>query len=448
MSQCASKALVIACAIASLVLMGCMTHPAAHAFRQDYRCKSKIQVADQGRSLFRATGCGQSATYECRYQRCWSALPEPASSRRMSASTSAPAAQPVAKKKHADGYEVFTTELYPQSNGFEVVAGAAPARAKDYILLKFHIASQKFANGEPDPCDVRLLVDLERVALEEPVRKDTQYQRVWELKLPVETGVALVRSKHAVWRVCGGTWEMKDDARERLAGLLAKHRQAVAWDEAPRAIGKVAKAPEGGWPAWSKALDAVPPASKATTFDGVQLYEQLKGSVYAVHVDAGQAKALGSAVAISKTTLLTNCHVVEGAKTVTVGSAGSELRAKIAKADPKTDRCLLEVIGGEVKPIAGVRSQKDLKVGERAFTIGSPAGFESTLGEGLVSGLREEEGLHYVQTSAPISPGSSGGGLFDQYGNLIGITTLVYVGAERLNQSLNFAIAADEFFND
>ena len=122
--------------------------------------------------------------------------------------------------------------------------------------------------------------------------------------------------------------------------------------------------------------------------------------------------------------------------------------ATIAKEDPKTDSCLLEVIGGEVNPIAGVRSQKDLKVGERAFTIGSPAGFESTLGEGLVSGLREEEGLHYVQTSAPISPGSSGGGLFDQYGNLIGITTLVYVGAERLNQSLNFAIAADEFFND
>ena len=98
--------------------------------------------------------------------------------------------------------------------------------------------------------------------------------------------------------------------------------------------------------------------------------------------------------------------------------------------------------------LAGVRAYKDLKVGERAFTIGSPAGFESTLGEGLVSGLREEEGLHYVQTSAPISPGSSGGGLFDQHGNLIGITTLIYVGEQRINQSLNFAIAGDEFFND
>jgi hypothetical protein len=50
-----------------------------------------------------------------------------------------------------------------------------------------------------------------------------------------------------------------------------------------------------------------------------------------------------------------------------------------------------------------------------------------------------------VQTTAPISPGSSGGGLFDARGNLIGVTTLVLVGREHLNQSLNFAIPADRF---
>jgi S1-C subfamily serine protease len=52
----------------------------------------------------------------------------------------------------------------------------------------------------------------------------------------------------------------------------------------------------------------------------------------------------------------------------------------------------------------------------------------------------------YIQTTAPISPGSSGGGLLDARGNLIGITTAVLVGKKQINQSLNFAIAADSFW--
>jgi serine protease Do len=59
---------------------------------------------------------------------------------------------------------------------------------------------------------------------------------------------------------------------------------------------------------------------------------------------------------------------------------------------------------------------------------------------------RSDEGVRYVQTSAPISPGSSGGGSFDSQGNLVRITTLALAGEQRLNQSLNFAIAADLFW--
>jgi S1-C subfamily serine protease len=82
-------------------------------------------------------------------------------------------------------------------------------------------------------------------------------------------------------------------------------------------------------------------------------------------------------------------------------------------------------------------------VGERAYSVGTPSGLEQTLGEGLISGLREDKGIKLVQTSAPISPGSSGGGLFDASGNLIGITTFML----RETQSLNFAIAAQEFWH-
>jgi S1-C subfamily serine protease len=96
--------------------------------------------------------------------------------------------------------------------------------------------------------------------------------------------------------------------------------------------------------------------------------------------------------------------------------------------------------------VPGVRSYTDLKVGEPLFALGSPRGLELSLSEGILSGLREEEGQKYVQTTAPISPGSSGGGLFDGRGNLVGITTLVLAGKERLNQALNFALPADSLF--
>jgi len=67
---------------------------------------------------------------------------------------------------------------------------------------------------------------------------------------------------------------------------------------------------------------------------------------------------------------------------------------------------------------------------------------EHTLGDGLISGLRSTKLGRYVQTSTPISPGSSGGGLFDEAGNLLGITTFML----KESQALNFAIAAEDFW--
>jgi S1-C subfamily serine protease len=93
-------------------------------------------------------------------------------------------------------------------------------------------------------------------------------------------------------------------------------------------------------------------------------------------------------------------------------------------------------------PVANVRRVADLAVGERVYTIGNPSGLAKTLGEGLISGLRQTDGIHYVQTSAPISPGSSGGALVDSRGSLVGITTFLHKEA----QNLNFAIAAEEFW--
>ena len=73
------------------------------------------------------------------------------------------------------------------------------------------------------------------------------------------------------------------------------------------------------------------------------------------------------------------------------------------------------------------------------FAIGSPQGLELTISDGIVSGMRDLPQGRVIQTTAPISPGSSGGPLFDAYGRLVGIMTFQH----RSGQNLNFAVPAD-----
>ncbi|MBV2208115.1 MAG: S1C family serine protease [Thermomonas sp.] len=90
-------------------------------------------------------------------------------------------------------------------------------------------------------------------------------------------------------------------------------------------------------------------------------------------------------------------------------------------------------------PTVRVASSQWLEVGDPVYAIGAPQGLELTLSNGLVSGIREYKGTEYIQTTAPISQGSSGGGLFDAQGRLVGITTMYL----KDGQNLNFAIPAE-----
>ncbi|PWR19568.1 serine protease [Zavarzinia compransoris] len=152
----------------------------------------------------------------------------------------------------------------------------------------------------------------------------------------------------------------------------------------------------------------------------------------------------GSAVAVTAQHLFTNCHVLEGQQYFGIfrNEDMSDLRqVSVKMQDAEGDRCIIRVDKPDLPAFVSIRSHADVVVGERAYTVGAPSGLDLTLGEGLVSAKRRHEGQQYVQTSAPISPGSSGGGLFDARGNLLGITTFML----RDTQALNFAIAAEEF---
>ncbi len=167
-----------------------------------------------------------------------------------------------------------------------------------------------------------------------------------------------------------------------------------------------------------------------------QVFDKVSPAVYVVM--AGER--MGSAVAISEHELLTNCHVVKEVARVTLMRDKAKQPADVISVNEKADRCVLRTEKKLEKWVA-IRAYDDIKVGEPALTVGTPQGLELTVADGLVSSKRTHEGRRLIQTTAPISQGSSGGGLFDAQGHLLGITTFYL----KVGQSLNFAIAAEDF---
>jgi hypothetical protein len=203
------------------------------------------------------------------------------------------------------------------------------------------------------------------------------------------------------------------------------------------------------WPAWVPVTIASNDAQNMTAMEPQEVFAAVEDSIYLLLASAtAQALAagegsLGSAVAIDKHLVLTNCHVVEGAPFMTLVDEATEeeMEVELISADPETDRCILRT-DAWLRPIQAIRPADSLTVGERVYSIGNPSGLSKTFAEGLISGVREDGGVTLVQTSAPISPGSSGGALVDASGALVGITTFLL----RDTQNLNFAISASAFW--
>ncbi|MGB1310505.1 MAG: S1C family serine protease [Leucothrix sp.] len=174
------------------------------------------------------------------------------------------------------------------------------------------------------------------------------------------------------------------------------------------------------------------------------IFSKVNQAVWLLRPSNNSVDSQGSAVAINRHYLLTNCHVMGNSTRGQVlhkGTQAKTLAVTLYAADRRNDRCVLH----SRKPLprfVSVRPYKNMNVGEKVYTIGAPQGFSLTIAEGLLSSKREDGSRRLLQTSAPISQGSSGGGLFDAYGNLLGITTLM----SRRGQNLNFAIPAEEYW--
>lgn len=144
--------------------------------------------------------------------------------------------------------------------------------------------------------------------------------------------------------------------------------------------------------------------------------------------------------------ILTNAHVVRGAKEVTVKLTDRrEFRAKVLGADPKTDVAVLKIEAANL-PVVTLGKTSDLKVGEWVLAIGSPFGFENTVTAGVVSAkgrsLPDDSSVPFIQTDVAINPGNSGGPLFNARGEVVGINSQIYSRSGGY-QGVSFAIPID-----
>lgn len=192
-------------------------------------------------------------------------------------------------------------------------------------------------------------------------------------------------------------------------------------------------------------------AQKVTKRDdfanGAAVFKKVSSSVVVVRGISKSTQMEGSGVAYEHgfnehskpnlTWVVTNAHVVAGSDTIRIEVAGKTYPAELQYADSEIDIALL-IVRDIVLPITKVIGTDVVAVGDRVFAIGSPLGLNNSITDGIVSGLRNFNGVKLIQTSAAISKGNSGGGLFDGNGSLIGITTFKIKDGE----NLNFAIDA------
>ncbi len=184
-------------------------------------------------------------------------------------------------------------------------------------------------------------------------------------------------------------------------------------------------------------LAVAPFAAQALTPS--QVFDKVKDTVVVIKsLNAkGEPLGQGSGVMLPTGKVATNCHVVKDGARFQAGRDNSFVPATLFAADADKDICLLQADKLTGTP-AQLGKAGTLKVGEAVYAVGAPQGLELSLSNGLVSQLRGGT-PPLIQTTAAISQGSSGGGLFDSEARLVGFTTYYY----KDGQSLNFAMPVE-----
>lgn len=145
--------------------------------------------------------------------------------------------------------------------------------------------------------------------------------------------------------------------------------------------------------------------------------------------------------------IVTNHHVVDGAETVTVKLAdGRSFEAKVVGSDPMTDIALLKVETDEALPAVSFGKSADMRAGDEVIAVGNPFGLGGTVTSGIVSATSRD--IHsgpfddFIQTDAAINKGNSGGPLFNNAGEVIGVNTAIF-SPDGGSVGIGFAVPSD-----
>ena len=185
--------------------------------------------------------------------------------------------------------------------------------------------------------------------------------------------------------------------------------------------------------------------SQAIAGDIPDLVEKVEQSIVVLIAEPGSGKkgSIGSGIILNEgEVVVTNSHVVRNARRVTIRfyDGSEETASDYVAADEERDLVVIKLKTPRAVDDLQLKDLSNIRVGQKVIAIGTPKGFSRTVSEGIISGIREfQEGTSVYQTTAPLSGGSSGGGLFDLDGSLIGITSFGY----KEGQNLNFAYPVD-----
>jgi hypothetical protein len=197
------------------------------------------------------------------------------------------------------------------------------------------------------------------------------------------------------------------------------------------------------------AAQLAPPVPAQTTPRPVQsipaIAKSANGAIVTIITAAGDKPlAQGTGFLVSADgVIVTNYHVIkEGNSAIVKFPDGTVLPIDgVLAADKVRDLAVIKIHGKTFRTLT-LGNSDHVQVGEEVVAIGNPLSLESTVSNGIVSGMRtsKEQGGKFLQTTAPISPGSSGGPLFNMLGEVVGVNTMYLEGGE----NLNFAIPIND----
>ena len=187
------------------------------------------------------------------------------------------------------------------------------------------------------------------------------------------------------------------------------------------------------------------PAGDALTSE--QIFAKSSDAVFKIEVKVMSDSDFGSGSGFFITSdgvAVTNLHVIAYMSSATIMTTdGSTYPVEgILAIDAKADLAIIKVKGSGF-PYLEVGDPSALRSAQRIYCIGSPLGMDNTISDGLVSNpKRELDGYTYIQISAPIAPGSSGGALLNEYGQVVGVTTAGF-----MMTSVNLAVPITDLAN-